>query len=149
MATTLFNAKPYDPIKERRKKIRITVVVVIVLAMAFTAWSFRYWRYEHQVDKFFNALQHQDYEKAYGVWMNDPNWKQHPEKYKRYPYGEFWIDWGPGGEWGLIKTYHIDGAVTPKGGTTGVVVQITVNNRLEKCHLWVEKSDKTLAFSPF
>ena len=67
-------------------------------------------------------------------------------------------DWGPGGEWGLVKSYHVDGSAVPKGGngtkfdvaSSGVVVVVTVNERVgQKAHVWVEKSDKTLGFSPF
>ena len=29
-------------------------------------------------------LQNQNYEAAYGIWFHDPQWKQHPERYKKY-----------------------------------------------------------------
>ena len=104
-----------------------------------------------------DAQARQDYEKAYGVWMHDPGWKQHPEKYARYPYNDFIKDWGPGGEWGIIKSHHIDGVGVPKGYSgspfataSGVVVVVTVNDRIaDKAHIWVEKADKTLGFSPY
>jgi len=104
---------------------------------------------EHVVEKFFSALQHQDYENAYGIWMHDPQWKQHPEKYSQYPFTEFYRDWGPGGEWGLVKSYKVYGSATPKGGGSGVIVEVIVNNRAEHARLWVQKSDKTLTFSPY
>jgi len=68
---------------------------------------------------------------AYGIWMADRKWEQHPQKYARYPFNEFYRDWGPGGEWGLIKSYKIYGSATPKGGGSGVVVEVVVNNRAE------------------
>jgi len=122
------------------------------------AWNFRYYAEERQVDKFFAALQKQDYETAYGIWFHDPSWKQHPQKYPDYPFSSFMQDWGPGGQWGLVKSYHVDGSAVPKGGTgtkfdvgsSGVVVVVTVNERVaDKAHIWVEKSDKTLGFSPY
>jgi hypothetical protein len=154
---TLFEAEPYDPARARKRRVRIITIVVVVIVAGLLAWHFRYWREEHQVDKFFDALQHQNYEQAYGVWMNDPNWKQHPEKFSRYPFGEFMKDWGPGGEWGIVKSYRIDGTAVPQGGNaggfvspSGVVVVVTVNDRVaDKAHIWVEKSDKTLSFSPY
>lgn len=150
MSTTLFNAKPYDPKAERRKWIRIGVAVVVLLALGITAWSLRYWSYERRVDSFFKALEAKDYDKAYGIWFNDPDWKQHPQNHKQYPMGEFYIDWGPGGEYGLIKSHHIDksGSSGKRGTGTGVIVVVTVNERSEKAKIWVEKGDKTLSFAP-
>jgi hypothetical protein len=89
--------------------------------------------------------------------MNDVDWKQHPDKYARYTFPDFYKDWGPGGEWGIIKSHSIDGTAVPKGGNagafvspSGVVVVVTVNERVgDKAHIWVEKSDKTLSFSPY
>jgi hypothetical protein len=31
---------------------------------------------------------------------------------------------------------------------SGVIVQVTINHRTEHAYVWVEKSDKTLHFSP-
>ncbi len=149
MPTTLFEAKPYDPVRERRRRILILGIAVVVIVVGSVLWWFRYYPEERRVDKFFDALQEQKYEDAYGVWMNDPNWKQHPQQYARYKFGEFYIDWGPGGEWGLVKNHHVDDVAVPKGGGTGVVVVTTVNQRAEKSCIWVEKSDKTLHFSPY
>ena len=33
-----------------------------------------------------------------------------PGQYPKYPFNEFYRDWGPGGEWGLIKTQKVYGA---------------------------------------
>jgi len=128
---TLFEAQPYDPERARRRRRRIVLISVVV--------------------------QDQNFEKAYGIWMNDPDWKQHPDKYARYPLSDFIKDWGPGGEWGIIKSHSIDGTAVPKGGNagafvspSGIVVVVTVNERIgDKAHIWVEKSDRTLSFSPY
>ena len=156
---TLFESKPYDMVAARKRRNRIIAIIAIVLLCAILAWNFRHYPEERQVDRFFAALQQRDYEKAYGIWNNDPDWKQHPDKYaKDYSFGSFMQDWGPGGEWGLIKSYHVDGSAVPKGGTgtkfdvgsSGVVVVVTVNERVaQKAHIWVQKADKTLGFSPY
>lgn len=148
MTTTIFEAKPYDPARERRRRLIIVSVISIVLIGAFLTWWFRYWPEEHRVDRFFTALEQKNYEEAYSIWMNDPDWKKHPQNYPRYNFGEFYTDWGPGGEWGLISNHHVDGAAAPKGGS-GVVVVVTVNHRAEQARVWVEKSDKTMHFSPY
>jgi hypothetical protein len=149
MPTPLFEAPPYDPRRARRKKQIIAIVVIVVLFAAALAYIYRHWSEERVVQKFFAALQRQDYETAYGIWMNDPAWKQHPQKYSQYPFSEFHTDWGPGGEWGVVRSYKIDGSVSPRGGGSGVIVQVTVNNRAEKARIWVEKKAKTLTFSPY
>ena len=146
---TLFEAPAYDPTRERRRKFTIAAVILLIVAIACVAYVFRNWPEEHVVREFFTALQNQQYEKAYGVWVADPDWKQHPEKHQRYSYNEFYYrDWGTGGDWGLIKSFHLDGSVRPKGGS-GVIVQVTINRRAEPARIWVEKSDKSLTFSPF
>lgn len=156
---TLFEAQPYDPVKARKRRIWIISISAIVLLCVILVYNFRHYPQEHVVDTFFAALQQKDYEKAYGIWNHDPDWKQHPAKYAGYPFPEFMKDWGPGGEWGVINSYRVDGSADPpKAGNgtkfdvtpSGVVVVVTVNERVaKKSHIWVEKSDKTLGFSPY
>src|ERR1700716_375211 len=126
---TLLDAHPYDPAKARRRKIKITVTVVIVVALAALAWVDRNWPEEHSVDKFFAALQQKDYEIAYAIYFNDPIWQKHPQKYSQYTYADFYRDWGPGGEWGLIKSHRIYGSAATKGGG---VVEVVVNDRADR-----------------
>ena len=146
---TLLDAREYDPARERRRRNQIASAVVLILIVTWLAWMYRNWPEERVVDNFFSVLQRGDYETAYGVWMHDVQWKQHAEKYSQYPFNEFYRDWGPGGEWGLIKSHKVYGSGNPKGGGSGVIVEVIVNNRSEHARLWVQKSDKTLTFSPF
>ena len=157
MGMTLFEAKPYDPREGRKKRNIIIGIVFLVIILALLWWQLRFWPEERVVDRFFDALQEQKFEPAYGIWMNDPNWKQHPERYSRYTYNDFVKDWGPSGEWGIIKSHKIYGVGVPHGHSgspfavaSGVVVVVTVNDRIaDKAHLWVQKDDKTLGFSPY
>jgi hypothetical protein len=145
---TLMDAKEYDPARERRRRLQISTAIFVVLALAILAWNFRYWPEERIVDKFFDALQQKQYEVAYGIWFRDPGWQQHPKQYAQYPFNEFYQDWGPGGEWGLIKNYKIYASgECPKGGS-GVVVEVLVNNRADHEQLYVQKSEKTFSPSP-
>jgi hypothetical protein len=146
---TLMDAKEYDPAHDRRRRLVISTVVFLVLLIGFLVWNFRFWPEERIVDKFFDALQQKQYEVAYGIWFHDPDWQKHPQKYAQYPYNEFYRDWGPGGEWGLIKSHRVYASGTPKGGGSGVIVEMVVNDRSEHASIWVQKSDKTLTFSPF
>jgi hypothetical protein len=147
---TLLDAQPFDSAKARRRKIKIAVTVGLVIVLAVLAWMYRNWPEEHVVDKFFSALQHQDYESAYGIYFNDPGWRQHQQKYSQYTSADFYRDWGPGGEWGLVKSHSIYGAANTKTfGGGGVVVEVIVNERSEHARMFVQKSDKTLTVYPF
>jgi hypothetical protein len=147
---TLLDAQPYDAARGRRRKIVITLSVVLVIVLAAVAWLYRNWPEEHVVDKFFTALQNKDYETAYGIYFNDPDWRQHPQKHPQYAYADFYRDWGPGGEWGLVKSHKIYGSANTKNfGGGGVVVEAIVNDRSEHARMFVEKSDKTLTVYPY
>jgi hypothetical protein len=146
---TLLDAKEYDYARARKRKTRIIFALVFLLLAGFLTWWFRYWPEERVADHFFDALQKQDYESAYAIWMHDPQWRQHQDQFKKYPYNEFYTDWGPGGEWGMVKSHKIYASGTPAGGGSGVIVEIVVNDRTERARVWVEKSDKTMSFSPF
>jgi disulfide bond formation protein DsbB len=148
MSTTLFNAQPYDEAKARRRRIRIAVVIVVLIAIAAALWFNRYWPEERRVDRFFAQLQAKNYEGAYATWMNDRNWSQHPDQYKRYAFQAFYRDWGPGGEWGPISSYKIVAAQKPRPDSSGVVIGVRVNQRKQLCSVRVELKDKTMGFSP-
>jgi hypothetical protein len=146
---TLLDAPQYDPAKERRRKIKIALAVAGVIVLAAVAWLYRNWPEEHVVNKFFVALEKQDYETAYGIYFHDPDWRQHPKKYP-YAYADFYRDWGPGGEWGLVKSHRIYGSAATQGwGSGGVIVEVIVNERAEHARLFVQKSDKTITVYPF
>src|SRR5580704_7723219 len=132
---TLLDAQPFDTAKARRRKIKIIVSVVAVIVLAALAWMYRNWPEERAVDKFFTALQHNDYETAYGIYFNDPSWRDHQQKYSQYRYADFYRDWGPGGEWGLVKSHRTYGSISTK---SGVVVEVIVNERSEHARMFVQ-----------
>jgi len=146
MSSTLFDAPQYDPGKERKHKQAIWIAIIIVLIVAALAYRYRNWPEERVVDHFFAALQQKDYEKAYGIWMADPEWKQHPKQHAQYAYEDFYRDWGPGGDWGVVRSYKLLGSATL--GSQGVVVVVDVNERADKARLWVDKHNKSMSFSP-
>lgn len=145
---TLLDAKEYDPERARKRRRQITAAIAILVIVLALGWWFRFWPEERMVGHFFAAVQKQDYKTAYGIWMDDPEWQQHPGQHPKYLFNEFYRDWGPGGEWGLVKTYKVYGASTCPGGGSGVVVDVIVNDRAEHAQVWVEKSDHTLSYPP-
>jgi hypothetical protein len=144
---TLMDAEKYDAERDRRRRRQIAFAVVLVILVAWVAYHFRHYPERKAAGQFFAALQGQNYEGAYAIWFRDPDWKQHPAQYAAYGYSDFYRDWGPGGEWGLVKSYSVDCSLSPGSGS-GVIVQVTVNARTQHAYVWVEKSNKTLSFSP-
>lgn len=145
---TLLDAPQYDPARDRRRIVLIISSVMVVLMLAGLGWYFRYWPQEHVANTFFAALQKQDFETAYAIWMHDPQWKSHQDRYARYPYSEFYTDWGLGGEWGKINRYEIFWAGNCPRPGSGIVVDVVVNQRAEHAQVYVSKEDKTLGYVP-
>ena len=146
----MLDAKEFDAEKESRKRKRLIMGVTVVVIILLLGWWFRFWREEHIVGKFFDALQKQDFQTAYGIWQHDAQWNQHPDSKSvhDYPFKDFYRDWGPGGEWGTIKTVKVNGASTCPGPSSGVLVDVIVNDRSQHAQVWVEKSNHTLSYPP-
>jgi len=149
----LMDAKEYDPRPAQKRRRMIAGIVIVVIALGLVWWFFRYWPEERVINKFFAALEQKDFDRAYGIYNADPDWKQHPEKYSNYSISQFTLDWGPSSEYGPITTHKIDCATEPpkKGfaSPSGVIVVVVVNNRPDTADLWVEKKSKTITTSPF
>jgi len=156
---TLLDAQEIDPVKIRRQRKRVilvTVLVVIVLGIGVAGfllghgWWFWYWPDERKVGHFFEALQKQDFKTAYAIWQHDSEWQQHLNRKSihDYPFNEFYRDWGPGGQWGTIKTVRVNGASPCPRPSSGILVDVIVNDRTEHAQVWVENSDHTLGYPP-
>jgi len=146
---TLLDAPAFDAARARRRKIKIAAAIVVIIALTAVAWLYRNWPEERVVSHFFAALDHQDYDSAYAIYFNDPNWRRHPQKYSQYTYADFYRDWGPGGEWGLIKSFRIYGSASTQGLGGGVIVEVVVNGRAEHARMFVQRSDKTITVYPY
>jgi len=148
----LMDAKEYDPRPAQRRLRVIGALALVAVAVAVVLYLRRHHSETETIDHFFQALEQKDFEKAYGIYEADPDWKQHPNKYSAYTLGQFTLDWGPSGEYGPINSHHIDCALTPpkKGfaSPTGVVVVVTINNRAEPRSMWVEKKSLSISDSP-
>jgi hypothetical protein len=152
---TLLNAPAYDEQKENRNRniwvgSGIFVVAMVVLTVGGYllghGWLFTNLPAEHKMNVFLTALQSQDYPKAYGIFYNDPQWQQHPQKYADYPLQRFTEDFTTESDWkGPIHTFHVDFS---KHDHSGIVVATTIN---ETCHLTlkIQRKDGTIAFFPF
>jgi hypothetical protein len=151
---SLMDAPAYDPAHDRRMKaLLISGIAILVLAFVLGVagrasghgWFFSNVPAEHKVDHFFNALEAQDYDKAYGIYENDDNWKQHPDKFG-YPQKRFIEDWTT---YSPVKTaitsHHVDVSNVDGHGFwgTGIIVAVRLNGE-HKAFLYVNRSDRTL-----
>ena len=152
---TLLNAPTYNAeVENRRLGLLIGLGVVVVLCALLGVggfllghgWFFSNLAAEHDVSKFFSALETKDYSKAYGIWMNDPKWQEHPDKYD-YKLKRFTEDWTTASDFGPITSHHVDISKTDGTGNfgTGVIVAVRVNGD-HKAFMWYQKSDGTLTY---
>lgn len=128
------NIRPIDPVAQRRRRWGIVIIAFCIMLAGYGYYEFKNYPEEVRVREFFDALQHQDYQKAYRLWQPLP----------AYTFKDFSQDWGPNGLQPSVKAFHITGS-TARG--SGVVVRVQVNNK-ENVSLWVEKKDKSLGFPP-
>ncbi len=148
---SLLDPPAYDEARIKRRRKYIALAVLVVLVAMFLTWKMRFWPEERAADRFFAALEAGDMERAYGLWLADPAWKSHPEKYeKKYSFKDFQHDWGATGEYGAIRSHKLTGARSPIGGmsASGVIIEVQINGKSEPAKLWVEKSDKSISFPP-
>jgi|SRR5215467_647366 len=145
---TLLDAQKYDFARARRRRITIGIVIAVILIVLVVGWMNRYWREKRVADHFFAALQKKDYETAYGIYFADPGWQQHPQNHAQYSYSDFYRDWGPGGDWGVIQNYEVYGAAACPGSGRGVVVDAVVNHRQEHAQVWVENGTHAISLPP-
>ncbi|MEO6910873.1 MAG: hypothetical protein ABI158_08115 [Edaphobacter sp.] len=150
---TLLNAPEFDGRRETRNRnlligAAVTVALAVVIGLGGYVmghgWFFSLLPVEHRINVFLNTLQDKDYAKAYGIWMNDPNWQQHPQKYD-YTLKRFTEDWTTESDWGPIVWHHVD--ISKRDGS-GVVIAVRVNHSPKKLFLWYERKDGTLTYSP-
>jgi hypothetical protein len=165
----LLDAKEYDP-RPRQRLWRLVAAVLILGVVWFILWYwpiipwfYRYGSQERAINNFFQALENKDFDRAYGIYNADPDWKQHPAKYNQYPLPQFMQDWGPSSEYGAITSHKI---ACSKGTGSGVIVAVNLNGRncpvtpaaggtpefkaecSQTTFTWVEGKTRTLTLSP-
>lgn len=128
------NIPPIDPRAERRKRCWIVGAVFVVICAAYLYYELKNYPEERQLRRFFEALEQQDYQRAYQLWQPTSS----------YTFKNFLEDWGPDGVQGSIRQFQIKDS---QAEGTGVNILAIINEK-ELVVLWVEKKDKSLSFSP-
>jgi hypothetical protein len=150
---TLLDAPAFDARRARvTQRLSIAGVVIVVLAGIATwlwflqiPWQVWHWPADHKINQFMASVESGDMKKAYGLWNNDPNWQQHPQQYQPYGIDQFQKDWGPGSDYGVIRSHKI--MVARRVGN-GVVVGLDINGGSTPIFLRVDNATGTIGFSP-
>ena len=157
---TLLDAPAYNEAREKRR-VAMMYSAAGLLFVLFVGWWLAAglpvdwpWHWNNHllgrmaVNTFFKDLEKNDLPAAYGVWIHDKNWQQHPERYF-YTYDRFEKDWSPNSpdnDYGQIHSHRIAAA-----RMVGNVLQTGtfINGRKSKAiNLDYDPNDHTLSFSP-
>jgi hypothetical protein len=153
---SLMDAPEYDSRRDTRNRnllIAAGLLVVLTVVIGFGGyalghgWFFSNLPAEHRVNNFFNALEAKDYAKAYGIWYNDPDWQQHPQKYD-YTLQRFTEDWTTESPVkAAITSHHVDISKTDGSGAfgSGIIVAVRLNGD-HKVFMYYIRKDGTLAW---
>jgi hypothetical protein len=159
---TLMDAPKFDSTRSRQRSrwiygIFSGLLVFLVFMWFFTGrpvdWPWTWWTYwsgERDVNQFLLAVEQNDMPRAYGIWQNDFDWKQHQVKYRTYPFERFEEDWGKdssANDYGTITSHRV---VARKLTGTVLIVGSMINGRKSApLFLAYDKKEHTLGFSPF
>lgn len=158
---TLLDAPKFDAARDRRNRMILSGAGVLVFVL-FVAWWLVAgrpvdwpWNWNThlfgraEINNFLTAVEQNDLQKAYGIWLHDPEWKQHPGKYSYYNFSRFQDDWSrtsPDNEYGVISSHKI-AAARVYGNV--LLVAILINGRKSGAlNLAYDPKTKTLSFSP-
>jgi hypothetical protein len=158
---TLLDAPTFDAARDRRNTaflysgVGLVIVLFIcswVVAGMPVDWPWRWWthfRARTTANHFLTAVEQNDMQKAYGIWIHDPEWKNHPQQNVVYPFDRFQQDWSPSSsanEYGAIKGHKI---VAARMSGNVLLMGIRINGlKSNALFLDYDPSMHTLGFSP-
>jgi hypothetical protein len=160
---TLLDAPRFDEAGERRRRVIaytsvgsfILLVIVFWIASGFPVdWPWHWYahlRGRAVVNRFLTDVERNDMAAAYGLWLHDPHWQQHPmqDKDTGYTFARFQEDWSPTSnqnDYGAIKAHDIAAArITGNVLVVGVYIN---HHRSKPLFLAYDPKAKTLTFSP-
>jgi hypothetical protein len=133
----------YGAGEERRNRIlkwlALGTVLVIILGVVLY-FRFRNYAEEKQIESFLDHLRNKDFKSAYALWgCTDAN------PCPNYAFEKFMEDWGPASPAANIAALKLG---TTKSCPTGIIQFVEAPGQPE-IHLWVDRSDKTIGFSPW
>jgi hypothetical protein len=158
---TLLDAPQFDATRSRRNLLIVQCSVGALVLLFITWWLVasrpvdwpwnwnRYLFGRITVNKFLTAVEANDLSRAYGIWINDKNWQQHPAQHSVYPYARFQGDWSPNSpdnEYGAIKSHKI--AEAARYGNNLLVAVLINGRKTDALELSYEPKTGQLSFAP-
>jgi hypothetical protein len=158
---TLLDAPKYDAAREQRRQVYFYstggFLLVLLVAWWLVAgrpidwpWDWNNYLFGRSVvNNFLTDVEKNDLAGAYGIWIHDKDWQQHPQPNATYPFSRFQGDWSatsPDNEYGAIQSHKI--ALAGRYGN-GILVAVMINGRKSKAlNLNYDPKTKSLDFAP-
>ncbi len=158
---TLLDAPSFDEARARRRRVVVYSAVGGLVVLFILWWLVAGrpidwpWNWDNHlfgraaVNRFMTDLEKNDLQKAYGVWMHDPNWQQHAQRYTAYPFSRFQDDWSatsPDAEYHSIHSFRI--AAARMYGNVLLVAILVNGARQNALDLTWDPRTRTLSFAP-
>ncbi|WP_263355652.1 hypothetical protein [Acidicapsa ligni] len=158
---TLMDAPKYDVARARRRLQTVYAFlagfVILIVAAWFIVgrpidypWTWvTYWTGQRTTQQFLVAVENNNLPKAYGIWVDDPEWQHHPEKFKTYNFDRFQADWGPNStanDYGAFTSHKV--VVTKLWGNSLIVGSMINGRKSKPLFLAYDPKGHTLGFSP-
>lgn len=158
---TLLDAPKFDEVRERRRQW-ILIASAGLFLLLFVGWWLAAgrpvdwpWNWNNHLlgrsatNKFLTAIEQNDLPKAYGIWLHDKDWQQHPTQTGAYPFDRFQDDWSsssPDNEYGAIQSHKI---VAARMYGNVLIMAVLINGRKSKAlNLDYDPRSHRLNFSP-
>ncbi|HUB52299.1 MAG TPA: hypothetical protein VL986_09140 [Terracidiphilus sp.] len=119
---TLLDAPKFDETRDKRRRLILSAGASAFFVLFVTFWLIAGrpidwpWNWythlagRHAMNTFLADVERNDLEKAYGVWLHDSKWQQHPGQLKFYTFVQFQKDWSPDShdnDYGIIRSHKI------------------------------------------
>ncbi|MGH9605261.1 MAG: hypothetical protein ACRD3N_06115 [Terracidiphilus sp.] len=158
---TLLDAPKFNEARYRRNRLILFSAAGLIFTL-FVAWWLVAghpvdwpWNWNNYifgnatVDTFFNAVEQNDMNKAYGIWFHDPNWQQHPGKYSSYTVKLFEQDWSPASSQNTYGPIRSDKIAGERMNGNVLIVGLYINGQTKNpVFLAYDPHHHTLSFSP-
>ncbi len=157
---TLMDAPQFDARRSQRNR-RMAQMAAAAVVLLFVGWWLaagrpvdwpwnwnRYLFGRASVNRFLSAVEANDLPRAYGIWVNDKGWQQHPGQFS-YPYARFQGDWSstsPDNEYGAFRSHKI--ALAARYGNNLLVAVLINGRKSDALNLSYDPRDGTLSFAP-
>ena len=158
---TLMDAPRFDAARDRRIRFIVSAAAAVAGVLFITWWLVAGrpvdfpWNWDTHlfgraaINRFLTAVEKNDLQTAYGIWMHDPSWQQHPDQYRTYPFNRFQDDWSsssPNNDYGAIQSHKI--AAARVYGNVLLVAVLINGRKSDALNLDYDPKSRTLNFSP-